>query len=504
VSDSAPALAAAAPPSGLGQRVVIRNAAFLFAAQVLATPLSALISVIAARKLGPDDFGRLYLAMTYGSFAFLIVEWGQNGTLEAMISRNRGKAGELLGSALAWRACALPIVMLLLFAACWALGYDAGFLRVLALVVLGSAAGSLSSACIAVFRGYERSDLSAASYLSWAALSALIVVPTLLLGGGLDAMLLAQAACAAVGSLVLVRSLAPFGLPALAVSASTVRTLVAGGTSFLVLNLILALQSNIDAVFLSKLAPADAIGWNAAARKVTGLLIFPATALIGALYPTLCRLQERDGNGFATTARDALRVAMLAAAPVALGCALFPQLGIALFGGAAYGPAADNLRVLAVYVLLVYVSMPLGTTLAAAGRQRAWAGAQFACVAVSAACDPLFIPWFQDRTGNGGLGVCVSTAGSEVLMVAAGLWLLPRGVLDRSLVRTLASVTFAGAGMAGIAWAFSRVATSSLSPWAVAPLAVMGYAACLWATGALPQSTLRSAFQSVLKRSQRR
>jgi O-antigen/teichoic acid export membrane protein len=502
VSESAaPALAAPAPPSGF----VIRSAGLLFAAQVLATPLSALISVIAARKLGPDDFGRLYLAMTYGSFASLWVEWGQNGTLAAMIARNRGQAGEVLGSALAWRVCALPCVTLVLFAGCWVLGYDAGFLRVLALVLLGSAAATVSGACIDVFRGCERSDLSAASYLAWAALSALIVVPTLLLGGGLDAMLLAQAACAAVGALVLLRSLEPVGVPAVSVSKATVRALVAGGTSFLVLNLILALQTNIDAVFLSKLAPADVVGWNAAARKVTGLLIFPASALIGALYPTLCRLQGRDGSGFATTARDALRVAMMAAVPVALGCALFPQLGIALFGGAAYGPAQDNLRVLAVYVLLVYLTMPLGTILAAAGRQRAWAGAQFACVAVSAACDPLLIPWFQDRTGNGGLGVCVSTAGSEVLMVAAGLWLLPRGVLDGSLGRTLASVACGGAAMAVIAWAASWVSLGPVSPWAtspwaIAPMAVMGYAACLWSTGALP----RSVFQSALERRQRR
>lgn len=480
MSESAPALvAAAAAPSAAAPRLVIRNAAFLIAAQVLATPLSVLVNVIAARRLGPDDYGRLYLAMTYGSFAFLWVEWGQNGPLSAMIARNRAQAGELLGSALAWRAAALPVVTLALFVLCKLLGYDARFLVILALVVLGSAAATISSACLDVFRGHERADLSAASYLAWQALTAVVVVPTLLLGGGLNAMLVAQAACAALGALVLLRCLAPFGVPAVSVRTPTVRALVAAGTSFLALNLILALQTNIDAVFLSKFASADAVGWNAAARKVSGLLIFPATALIGALYPTLCRWQGADGGAFARTARHALRVATMAAVPVALGCALFPEIGIALFGAPAYGPALDNLRILALYVLLVYFTMPLGTTLTAAGRQRAWAAAQFACVAVSAACDPWLITWFQKSTGNGGLGVCVSTAGSEVLMVAAGLWLLPRGVLDRSLVCDLVSVILGGAAMTAIALACSMV-----SPWAVAPLSVIGYGACLWASGA--------------------
>lgn len=464
---------------GIAPRLVIRNAGFLLAAQVLATPLSALVNVIAARRLGPDDYGRLYLAMTFAAFAFLWVEWGQNGPLSAMIAKNRGQAGELLGSALAWRAGALPVVVLVLFAACSMLGYDARFLAILALVLLGSSAATISSACLDVFRGHERADLTAASYLAWQALTALVVVPVLLLGGGLDAMLIAQAACAALGALVLLRCLAPFGVTAVRVRTPIVGALVSAGTSFLALNLILALQTNIDAVFLSKLASADAVGWNAAARKVTGLLIFPATALIGALYPTLCRLQGRDGRAFASTARNALRVAILAGVPVALGCALFPEIGIALFGAPAYGPALDNLRILALYVLLVYFTMPLGTTLTAAGRQRAWAAAQFACVAVSAACDPWLIRWFQQSTGNGGLGVCVSTAGSEVLMVAAGVWLLPRGVLDRSLVRTLASVTLGGAAMTAIA-----LACSAVSPWAVAPMSVLGYGACLWASGA--------------------
>jgi Na+-driven multidrug efflux pump len=48
---------------------------------------------------------------------------------------------------------------------------------------------------------------------------------------------------------------------------------------------------------------------------------------------------------------------------------------------------------------------------------------QFASVIVSAACDPPLIIWFQAHTGNGGLGVCVATVGSEVLMLAGGLYL---------------------------------------------------------------------------------
>ncbi len=483
--ESAPSATTAA------QGLVLRNVGFLFLAQLAAAPLSLLVNLVAGRALGPDAFGQVYLATTFSAFGFLFVEWGQGATMTAMIARDRAAAGAILGSALAWRAGALPLVALALVAACWLLGYDPEFLRVLALVLLASAFGTVSLACQDVFRGLERSDFSARSYVAWQLLTAAVLVPTLLLGGRLWAYLVAQVACAAVAALVLLRCLAPVGVPPLALRRSALRALAGAGTSFLVFNLVLALQTNVDAVFLSRLASPDAIGWNAAARKLVGVLIFPASAVISALYPTLCRLHGREPDAFGGTARAALRVTLLGAVPIALGCALYPGIGVALFGAAAYRPAEDNLRVLAIYVLLVYCSMPIGSTLAAAGRQRAWAAAQFGCVVVSALADPVLIPWFQQRTGNGGLGVCVSTAVSEVFMVAAGLWLLPRGVIDRSLAHVLALAVPAGGAMVLAALALSSLPW--LSPYVAAPLAMATYAAVLRATGAVDRAQLVAA-----------
>jgi O-antigen/teichoic acid export membrane protein len=404
-----------------------------------------------------------------------------------MVARERGRAGEWLGSGLALRGLLLAPVVLLLFAGCAALGYDAGFLGVLALVLAALVCAAVSNACQDAFRGFERTDFGAKSYVAWQALTVLVVLPTLLLGGRLIAFLVAQAACAGVGALVLLRCLGPMGVPALLVRRAALRALFAAGTTFLVFNLVLALQTNLDAVFLSRLATPEAVGWNAAARKLTGVLVFPANALISALYPTLCRLHGTDASAFGATARSALRASLLAAVPVALGCGLFPELGIALFGRAGYGPAADNLRVLAGFLLLVFVSMPLGTTLVAAGRQRAWAAVQFACVIVSALFDPLLVPWFQSHAGNGGLGVCVTNVGSEVLMVGGALWLLPRGVLDRTLLRSAVVALGGGLAMAAIGGA-----GAALTPYAVAPLAVLGYAGVVWLSGEFGPAQLRA------------
>jgi O-antigen/teichoic acid export membrane protein len=480
--------------SGAPQRLVLRNTLFLVGAQVVAAPLAILVNAVAARVLGPAGFGQIYLATTFASLAILIVEWGQPGCLTAWVARDRSRAGELLGSGLALRALLLPMVLAALALFCLAAGYDRGFIAVLALVLLSSVFGTVCSASQDVIRGFERSDVVGGTVVAWQLLGALVLVPTLLVFGSLHSFLLAQAACAATAALVLVLLLRGLGVRGIRVRRQTGRELFLGGTSFLVFNVVLVLQPNVDAVFLSKLASPEAIGWQAVARKLTGLLILPASALSAALYPTLSRLYTEDRVAFRAAAAGALRVTPAFAVPLALCGALFPEIGIDLFGRSGYGESAINIRLLSAFVLLLYLTMPLSTTLLAAGRQRAWAAAQFGCVILSSVLDPLLIPWFQTRTGNGGIGVCVATVVAEFLMVAAGLYLLPRDIFDRTYWRSFGSIAAAAAAMVLVS-----LALSGWSPYAVAPVGLIAYVACLWLTGALDRTQVEYLV-SLLKR----
>src|SRR5260370_25405733 len=144
--------------------------------------------------------------------------------------------------------------------------------------------------------------------------------------------------------------------------------------------------------------------------------------------------------------------------------------------------------------MLLYFTMTMGISLVAAGRQRAWAATQLGCVAVSLIFDPLLVPWFQNRTGNGGIGLCVTSVASEVLMLGAGIWLMPRGVFDRALFRELLLTVLAGTAMVGAARLMS-----SLSPFVAGPLALFVYVGVLFSTGGLDKEQL-GTLASVLRR----
>jgi O-antigen/teichoic acid export membrane protein len=346
--------------------------------------------------------------------------------------------------------------------------------------------------------GFERVQVAAYRQILEQLAVLAIVVPILILGGGVNAALVGHAAVTVIVLLYVWGELPASQVGRLSVDLSTLNTLLRRGTPFVFLSVAMVLQPTIDAAFLSKLSPADVVGWYSAARRLIGFLIFPAGALVGALYPTLCRLHATDPEAFMRTARSALRGTSLLVMPVALGCLIYPDIGIALYSRNSFLPAEDNLRVLSLFLFLLYFSMPLGVCVMAAGRQRAWAVVQSSSVVVSLALDPVLVPRFQQRMGNGGLGLCVAAAVSEIIVFGCGIWLIPRGVVDRRFWRSLLPVIASAAAMMAVA----RVLRSTTS-FVAAPIAVTAYVGCLWITGGLESSLfapLKVAVDRVLSR----
>lgn len=467
------------------QTRVFKNAMWLAGAQVLTMPISVVINALLGRYLGPSEFGDLYLAQTLCTFAFLLLEWGQTGTLPALVAADRSRAATLLGSALVFRAGALVFVIGFLLVVCRVLNYSPAFRLSLFLVVLGSFISTVLGAHLSVVRGFERSDVTAYAQVVQQLLAAAFVVPVLLLGGQLRAVLLTQAFVAACVLVVVMRATRKLGVGRLGFGMDTTRTLVKDGTAFLFLGVVIALQPNIDAVFLSKLAPAEVVGWHAATRKLIGLLIFPASALVQALYPTLSRLNADNPEEFARVASRTLTTAMLLVVPVAACCALYPEVGVRIFSEGSFGPVADNLRLMSLFLVLLYLSMVLGCSIAATGQRRGWVIAQSLCLIVSMALDPLLIPWFQKRTGNGGLGLCISIIVSEALMLAAGVYLSRPGIFNRRVWKKALLILVSAGAMIAIAFLLSR-----LPALLGAPIAVATYAGALVLTGALEKEEL--------------
>ena len=480
------------------RKLVAKNALYLGGAQALAMPLSVLTNAVSAHYLGPSAFGYAYLATTMCTFGFLAVGWGQDAVLPAQVARNHALAGVMLGSSLAWRVATSFVVYGVLALACSFLNYPAEFQWALGLTALLIALNYLVAACKDTIRGLERTDIPAYVHVGQQLLTAVLVIAVVMLGGLLRASLAAVAAASAIAFAATWTRLRPVGVGALMVRRSAIKTLLVEGIPFVLFNLVMELQPNVDALFLSKMAPVEVMGWYAVSRRLVGALLLPSTALIGALYPTLCRLRATDQQGFNQTTNAAIKTIVLAAAPIAIGTALFPEIGVALFSRESFRPAEDNLRIFSVLIFLVYLTMPIGSSVLAAGRQRTWVAVQCLCVVISLVVDPWLVPIFQQRYNNGGLGLCIAAVLSETVMVSFGIALLPAGVFDRKLRRTILLTLVSGSAMILVAFV-----TRPLGSVIGASLAVATYAGALRMTGAIEEhqmAMVRSAVMGFLRR----
>jgi O-antigen/teichoic acid export membrane protein len=471
-----------------GQHRVFKNTLYLGVAQALTIPLSIASNALMGRYLGPLEFGYLYVASTLCGFGALAFEWGHQGALPALVARDRTRSGVYLGTSLAWRSVGAVLVAGVLGLVSWLLGHEVGVLWALALMFPTTLVISLGSGMNDAIRGFERADIPAFAYVTQQLVNLLAVAPVLLFGGHLRSVLVAQFCVVVSTALYLRHWLARVGVGKLKFERTAVTELFGRGTPFVFFNLAMVLLPNINVAFLSKYVPVEVIGWYSVSQRLVGLIIFPASALIGALYPTLCRLQAEDPEEFVRVCQSSLYGVSLLAIPAALGCALFPELGVMIYGSEQFSGAESDLRVLSLFVFLVYFSMPLGTCVLAANRQRVWAIVQCSCVVVSLILCPFLVPFFQRRMGNGAVGTCVTLVISEAFVVVCGLALAPRGLFSRDLAKSLLLAGVAGAAMAGVA-----VLTKPISIFLAVPAALLAYGVVAWFSGAVRPSTIEMA-----------
>ena len=197
------------------------------------------------------------------------------------------------------------------------------------------------------------------------------------------------------------------------------RELLVSGSAFSPLASASNIQPYIDAVILSTLAPADVIGWYGAAKNIMGAMLAPALILGTASFPRLARAAA-NGGPFKAEIRAALRPILWLGALAAIGTFLFADDAIAIvYGQQHFGPSGIILKVYAPGFFLLFMNVLFGYSLVALERAKAFSVLKVVSVAVSTGLELVLIPIFQQRMGNGGVGVVAAFVASEFVVFGA-------------------------------------------------------------------------------------
>ena len=432
---------------------VARNASFLVAGQVATAAISFAVTAVLARNLGAQDYGVFYLAATLVQSAFVLADFGQEYYVVGRIAKDASGVATLLGTGLMLRLVGAIAIYLSLACLAAVLDYPEVTRAAISLTIIFFLLSSILQGVTIVLRGLERMDLEVVLRVASKTLVAVAIGLAVISGGRLTAVLVTQILGAAGAVIVCWFTVQRVGMARPRLSLPTAVSILSGGAPFLLWGVVVNSQSGIDALLLSVLAPPSVIGWHGAAWKLVGMLIFPANVLSAALYPTLSRLYGSAKYG--GLLEDALRAMVLVGFLTAAGTYLFADTAIALiYGTDVFGPAASNLRLLAVYMPLVFVDIILGAAIMAARTLTPWILAKLGSVLVAAGVSVVLIPLSQSSLGNGGLGCAAGTVAAELVMLVAGLFLVPvdRVRLAVKLSKDIGRGATAAAAMAVAAW----------------------------------------------------
>ena len=457
---------------------VARNAFYLVVGQVTTTALAIVLNAALGRFLGADEFGRYYLIATMATFAYVFAEWGQPTFVIPQVAREPSRAGGMLGTALGLRAGFGILVTALAWLVSWTFGYDARTRWLAVLFILASLPLFLAQGYGMVFRARDQMGHDATVTVAYKALVLSLTLPALLLGTGIPGVILAQAVAGVVAVGIAAALYRRLRATPLRASFETARELLAGGTPILLMTAAVAAQPYLDALILSSLVPAPVVGWFGAARTISGTLTAPAAIVGSAMYPRLARASA-DTATLRQEVRSALRALLWFGGLAGAGTYLFASTAVAvIYGPERFGPAATVLEVSSPGLFLVFINMMLTVVIYAIGRGTGFAVAKIASVLVGTGLDILLIPLFQERFGNGGIGVVVAFVLSEFVVLAAAIVVLRRRTLEPAMALDIARAL----GAVGATLLMFRL-IPGVSPWVGVPLCIAGFGAASFALG---------------------
>jgi O-antigen/teichoic acid export membrane protein len=464
---------------------VARNALHLVIGQGATTVLAIVFSAALGRSLGAHEFGTYYLISTMAAFAYVFVEWGQPLFVIRQAARDPLGSGDLLGAALALRVAFAVVVMLPAGLIAWGLGYGARTTWLSVLLILASVPLFLAQGYGMVFRARDQMDRDAVVSISNKAIALAVALPALALGAGIPGVIVAQAVGGLAALGVAVRLYRRLGAPPIRASSRTARDLLAAGAPILAMTAATAAQPYLDAIILSKLAPAVVVGWFGAARNVLGTLLAPAAILGAAAYPQIARASTHPA-GLGRTVRSAFRPLLWLGALAGTGTYLFAATAIGLiYGSEGFGPAATILQVFSPALFLLFIDILLGNVIYASGGGTGFAIAKVVSVVVGTALDFVLIPLFQERLGNGGVGVIVAFALSELVVFAGALMVMRRGTVELGTALDVGRAMAAG----GLTVLLFHLAPP-VPAWAGIPLCVAAFTAVSMAVGLVDRREL--------------
>ena len=410
---------------------VAQNVSVMFGAQVVTWGSSFLLLYFLPRYLGPEDFGRLYLALSIKMILGLFIDFGGNYLIPKEVARSQKKGEIILSSYILFRIAlwTLSIGLILLFSNL--LGYSQHVHLLIIILVIAKLWEGGSTALNAYFEGIEKMEYPSIGKIAERVFVAIFAVGALLLGADSIGVAIVMTVGALLNLIVI------YGY-----SRRVVRirfkfdpemfSLFRIGMPFFLFSLFSVIYYRIDAVMLASFTTEEVTGWYGGAFRFFDIVMVLPLLYKTAIFPVFSKLWDNKKGVLESTVGHSLRLMIILGIPTASLIYIFAEPIIHFFMGLEeYGPSIIILQIFALSIPIIYIDIILGSALmGAANRQRAWAFIGLIAIFINISVNYLLIPYTQQVYLNGGIGAAIATLITEIFVMGSAFYLLPKEYLQ--------------------------------------------------------------------------
>lgn len=441
---------------------LLDNVGALFLRQVAVWLFSFVTVLFVPRYLGDEGLGQITFATGVLMMLVMLTGLGSDAYVVKEIAKHPDRASRLM-----WMAYLVRFAVSLLTFAALALvlqitPIDGDLRNVLYVTGLTVIVMSLREAQSRTIQGLERMRwLSLAETLHKGTVMGL-GVGLLIAGYGVVVYAGAVLAGALVGLAVTTAFLLRLHRTVPRFSFSDLRVFLRGSLPFLLIGAVAQIYQWVDVTMLMAFTSNAVVGWYGAALQLFTTINVVPLILAVALLPALSRLRP-ESDELRSVARTGLSAVLLITVPMAVGLVMLSGRVIDFLGyPEAFSNTVPLLAILAVSLPLTGVLMVLAAIVASVDRQNAWARLMAAALLLNIVLNLIFIPLLHHSSGNGAIGAAATAIIVESLQLLFSLRLVPRGILNITLAKTLGKTVAASGAMAGVMLAAGSLADAGL------------------------------------------
>ncbi|MCC5941165.1 MAG: flippase [Balneolaceae bacterium] len=416
--------------SSIGQSVA-NNVSVMFGAQVITWASSFLLLYFLPRYLGPEDFGRLYLALSIKMILGLLIDFGGNYLIPKEVARSESKGAQILSSYILLRIALWILSIGLILLISNLLGYSRHVHLLILILIIAKLWEGGTTAFSAYFQGIEKMKYPSMGTIVEKMFVAIVAVGALLMG----ADSIGVAIVMTVGAFLNLVVIYWFSRRVVRVSYKfdpKIFSLLRSGMPFFLFSLFSVIYYRIDAVMLASMTTEEVTGWYGGAFRFFDIVMVLPLIYKTAIFPVFSRLWDNKEGVLENTVGQSLRLMIVLGIPTAAVIFLFSESIIHFFMGLAeYGPSVIVLKIFALSIPVIFIDIILGSALmGAANRQRAWAVIGLCAIFVNVTANYILIPYAQSMFANGGIGAAIATLITELFVMGFAFFLLPKGYLQ--------------------------------------------------------------------------